>query len=432
MINSWQIKNFEQLAKTPARQTALWLAETALKSIATQKAIQDRVKLIENVLFIDKERFPLNPKGKIILIGVGKCASEASNALEKILQPYLADGVVIDLKLSKKSHLFSCFVGDHPLPSDRNIEATRQLIALLKQVRSEDLVLFVISGGGSTLLCQPGNAMSIEEKTIMSELIRQGASIQEINTLRKHLSLARGGWLAYHAFPAQVISLIFSDISGNDLSLISSGPTVKDETTIPLAWKIAEKYNLPNLLKFQYQDLLETPKDDKYFNRVKNILFISNQIALEAMKVEAEKMGYRALICDQSIAGEAKTVGETLANILHNTPARSVLLYGGETTVKIKGGGKGGRNQELCLSALPLLQPGELILSLATDGQDNGEAAGAIADERSLASAQVLGLKPSKYLADNNSGEFFKNLGQQLLTGSTGANVSDLIIAIKD
>jgi glycerate-2-kinase len=343
----------------------------------------------------------------------------------------LSGGVVIDLIPDQTEHYFRYFQGDHPNPSGRNVAATQELISFLKASRSDDLVIFLISGGGSTLLAQPRDFEVTLEQKIFQVLTSQGATIQELNTVRKHLSLARGGFLADYAYPATIVSLIFSDVPGNDLSFIASGPTVLDQTTVFEADHLIDKYHVRSQLDLPFDYFVETPKDPTRFARVKNILLLSNQVALEAAQQQSLEMGYQAIICDLKLSGEARQVGPTIAKVLHQSPAGTVLLYGGETTVTIKGQGSGGRNQELVLATLSELREDEVILSLASDGHDNGPAAGAIGDIKTVAQAQVLGLSIEKDLIDNNSEHFFAQVGDALTLTTPGANVSDLILAVK-
>lgn len=426
------IKNSALLAKTPLRQKALHLAEVALEAIATGPAIKRAARLSGSNLTLAGQTYDLQNFRRVVLVAIGKCALSAATELEKILGPHLSGGIVLGLEPTPSTeHLFRYFQGDHPMPSQRNIVATAEIITFLKDLRSDDLVIFVISGGGSTLLCQPKHHDLKLEQALFAELTKLGATIQEINTIRKHLSLARGGWLADYAYPAQAVALIFSDVPGNDPGFVASGPTVFDATTIFHADFILDKYQLQTRLKLPAKFLIESPKHEKNFARTRNIIIVSNQLALEAVAYEAKALGLRPVICDTAIFGEAKVLSQTILKVLHQSPPGTVLLYGGETTVKVTGRGEGGRNQELVLSALEHLKADELILSLATDGRDNGPHGGALGDPRTLALAKVLGLSIPAELADNNSAHFFARTSDYLKIGPTGANVSDLIFALK-
>lgn len=365
-----KIKNYKLLAKSKLRKDALDIAEAGLQAIDTRKVILN-ADILKN----------LEAK-RIFVIAIGKCGLEASSALEEVLNIY--KGIALDVK-EKKLKKIKSIKGTHPLPSKRNIKATRKIIKLLKTTKKDDLVLFVISGGGSTLLAERN-----DEEDIMKELLKSGKDIYDINKIRKTLSSARAGGLAKYAYPSKVISLIFSDVPGDDISFISSGPTVQHD------------------------------QEDKYFERVENILFVSNKLALRAMHRKARELGYDLEIKNTNLQGEARKIGPKIID----NPG----LYGGETTVKVKGKGKGGRNQELCLSALSKIKRGQLILSIASDGIDNSKHAGAICDIITKES----GVRSQEYLENNDSFNFFKKTKDAIITGKTGSNVSDLIIILHD
>lgn len=445
-----KIKNFERLATTDMRLMALGIAEVGLQAVDSAAVIKNSVQLQKDALVVKNKKFALKNAGRIFVVGIGKCAVDAGLALEEVLGDRLTKGIIltpanaIDIK-NKKLEItcppkprrrrgnskLEILTGTHPLPTSKNIVATGKIIKLLRKLGKKDLVIFFISGGGSTLLCQPVSGNCLEEKKIINRLIRAGANIQEINTLRKHLSLARGGYLAKYVYPARGIALIFSDVPGNDIQFVSSGPTVKDRTTVEEAQKILVKYNVLQTCGLKKCGLLETPKEEKYFRNVANVLLVSNKIALEAMAKKARALGLGVEICTDCLRGEARKTGPKIIADLRRRTAKTALLYGGETTVAVLGGGRGGRNQELALSALPLVGPKEILISVASDGRDNTEYAGAICDRITNVRAQQLRLKPEKFLAENDSYEFFKKTGDYLITGITGSNVSDLIIAIK-
>jgi glycerate-2-kinase len=265
----------------------------------------------------------------------------------------------------------------------------------------------------------------------MKSLIAAGATIHEINTIRKHLSYARGGYLAKDAYPARVVSLIFSDVVGDELTSIASGPTVKDETTVEDAIGVLTKFQVLDGRDVRNLGLIDTPKDDKYFENVSNNLVLSNTHALIAMKEAAEKLGFHAEIGSNMVVGEAEEVGKMIAENIHAAASHTVLLWGGETTVTVRGTGRGGRNLELCASALRFVQDGEEILSFASDGRDHGAFAGAVCDTITTRAAIMAGADMEAFRATNDLYPFFEKIGQYLMTGDTGSNVSDLIIALK-
>src|SRR3989344_2950392 len=311
-----RIKNFDEIAISPARRAALEIAEAALDAVDTRKTVKENIRFENGKLYIKNLSYSLEKTKKIAVVGIGKCAMEAASELENILGDHLYGGIVLDVYESYKCTLqkIECFIGTHPLPSEKNIEATRKIVELLNALGEEDLVIFIISGGGSTLLCLPkGKAGCFDEKLIVVELMRRGANISEINTIRKHLSLARGGYLAKYAYPAQVISLIFSDVPGNDIEFVASGPTVKDTTTVSDTDTILAKYDILKSCGIEYCGLVETPKDGIYFKKVNNILFMSNIIALNAMKNKARELEFSAKIVTDKLSGEAKAAGLLIA-----------------------------------------------------------------------------------------------------------------------
>lgn len=420
-----KIQNFSELATNELRKVALGIAEAGLEAIDTKEIIKNHVSISFGALRIKDEEIILSSVRRLFVIGIGKCSLDAAFALEDIMGDYIAGGIVIDVKYKEGLKKIVCYTGDHPFPTKRNIDATKNIIELLKDANERDLVLMIVSGGGSALLCQPNNFTCKQESNLVEYLFSQGATIGEINTARKHLSLARGGNLAKYAYPAKVVSLIFSDVPGDDVEIIASGPTVLDNTTIKDAKDMLEKYNIAE------NNFIETPKNPMYFEKVRNILIASNSVALDAMSAKAKEQGFSPQICTNCLIGEAATAGESIVKSLNESPSKSVLLFGGETTVSGGGEGKGGRNQELTLSALRIINEGELVLSLASDGHDNSEVAGAIADTISKQKADEVGLDTKRYLEGHNSYEFFRIINDQIKTGDTGSNVSDLVIAVK-
>ncbi|MDO8442799.1 MAG: DUF4147 domain-containing protein [bacterium] len=426
-----KIKNFRKLAVSEGRKKLLKIIEAGLEAIDTKKAISNAVKIEKGKLLIHNHTFSLKNAERIVVVGIGKCSLEAGAVLEKILGKRLTGGIVLDVHEGELKKI-QTYTGDHPLMSPRNIDATKKIIELLSGLTEKDLVIFVISGGGSALLCQPKKFTCVEESSVVDALIHSGAEIHEMNTVRKHLSLARGGFLAKYAYPARVVSLIFSDVIGDNLEFVASGPTVKDSTTLEQAKIVLEKYKIYEKIGLSPLDLIETPKDDKYFERVRNILFISNQTALDAMSERSLELGYMPRICKNNLSGEASEVAKEIINELSKENKGTVLLYGGETTVKIKGRGKGGRNQEMSLSGLRYINDNQALISVASDGRDNSDNAGGICDIITREKAKKLGLDIEKYLKNNDSFEFFAKTGDYLKTGDTGSNVADIIIAINN
>ncbi len=431
-----KIQNFDALAATPERKALLTIAEAGLEAIDTKMVIGGLVEIDGNFLKIGNEKVDLDQTGKLVFIGVGKCAVDAAAAVEEILGDRIVRGVAVDVKDCPTLKHIKTFRGTHPLPSDENRAAAEAIVECLQGLTERDAVVFVVSGGGSTLLFLPEDRLRGEdglqvESAIFNALTDTGATIQEMNVVRKHLSLARGGYLAKAAYPARVISLIFSDVPGDEISSVASGPTVKDGTTVGDAEKILAKYDVLRVCNIEKCGLMETPKEEKYFANTANILAVSNRRALEAMKKSAEGLGFSAEIRDIKLAGEASEIAKMVADAIHAASPKAALLWGGEMTVTIHGNGKGGRNLTLSAAALDYVIEGEEILSLASDGRDHGPYAGAICDTITKAAMEKAGLDRKKFLAANDTYPLFEKAGNYLVAGDTGSNVSDLIIALK-
>ena len=275
------------------------------------------------------------------------------------------------------------------------------------------------------MLPAPIAPLSLKDKVqITKQLLKSTATIHEINTVRKHLSLVKGGGLAKIVYPATMISLIFSDVPSNDISFVASGPTVRDKTNIDDAKAILSKYNI------KYDgEFFETPKEDKYFENVHNFILCSGKTVLSAMGKKAEEMDIQARVLRSDFEADADQACRIL---LENANSGELLLATGETTVKIKGKGKGGRNQQLVLSALKYIKEGDVVISCASDGYDYTEAAGAIADSETLKKAKEYNLNIEEYINNNDSFHFFEKTKDQIMTGKTGLNVSDIFLVYKN
>jgi len=427
-----KIKNFEKLATTSLRTVSLTIAEAGLQAIDTEAVVQRSVSYLTGNLKILDKNFSIASEGKLIVIGIGKCALDAARALEDILGERITDGIVIDIHEGTLKKIRT-YCGTHPFPTEANVVATSSIISLLGNLTERDFVLFVVSGGGSTLLCQPKNFTCDDERMLLRHLFEKGATIEEINTVRKHISLARGGYLAQCSYPAKSASLIFSDVPGDDMGFIASGPTVFDTTTVRDALVVLQKYDPVGDFRVIADNLIETPKDAKYFRNVDNFIALSNKTALYAMEQSGQKLGFTAKIITATLQGEARKVGSSVVEELHTATSRSLFLYGGETTVTIVNpSGVGGRNQEVVLGALAGIKSGELVMSVATDGRDNTGYGGALCDIITKQTAEEKNLEPGVFLNENRSYDFFSTEGDYLMMGDTGSNVSDIIIAIKE
>lgn len=420
------IKNYEKLATTENRKVVLELIESAFASIQPQ-IVFENLSLKEGNLKILDKNFPLSSYERVFLVGFGKGSALMCKILEQKLGNTLTDGFVIDVVKQNFSKLKPT-LGTHPLPSQANFDFTQKVIDSLSDLSEKDLVIITTCGGGSVLFEKP-NTFDLEKMIEVNKtLLKSGATISEINTIRKHLSRVKGGGLAKILFPATVINLIFSDVPGNDLSVIASAPLVKDPTTIKDAVKIYKKYEMQKTLDLKESDLVETPKEDKYFEKVHNILMLSNHTALTAMEKRARALGYNAFVLSDSLQGDAHEMGEKL---IRQTPSGQILLAAGETTLKIKGTGKGGRNQTLVLSSLPFIKEGTVIASFDSDGWDFYELAGAVADIETVKKVAKDSIDVKSYLDNDDSYSFFIKTGDGINTGKLESNVSDLFIVLK-
>ena len=347
------------------------------------------------------------------------------------------------------SHCCTIFEAGHPVPDENGLRGTEEIIKILKDMNENTLVVCLISGGGSALLVSPYEGISLVEKQKITELLlKAGADINELNTVRKHISKVKGGRLAEIAYPAKVISLILSDVIGDRLDVIASGPTAPDKTTFNDALKVLEKYRLIDKAPGSIIEVLqkgaegfinETPKEgNTIFDNVENIIIANNRKALEAAKEKAESLGFKPEIISSEVAGEAKNVGKRLADIARSKRSNSsnrlnCLISGGETTVTVKGNGLGGRNMELALAFAIEIEgiKGITLLSAGTDGTDGPtDAAGAIVDGKTVRKARAIGLNPEEYLNNNDSYNFFKKIDGLFTTGPTGTNVMDIQIMV--
>ncbi|MCL4419030.1 DUF4147 domain-containing protein [Patescibacteria group bacterium] len=423
------IKNFDKLAITPQRKIVLELIETVFSSIQPEEVINKNVNLANDTLVIKDKKINLKDFDRVFLIGFGKGSAKNSKLIEEKIENYLTEGYVIDTNHEDfKKIKFT--KGTHPLPSPENVHFTDSVIKRFKEINltKKDLVLVVICGGGSAMLVHPYK-ISLEKKIeVGKKLLESGANIIEMNTIRQHLSTVKGGGLSQILYPSTVASLIFSDVPGNDLSYIASGPTVKDNTTIDDAIALLAKYNLWEKLGLVREDFSENPKEDIYFENVFNILVLSNLTALEALSEKAQELGLKAELYSDKFQGTAKEAGREL---IQKTPKNLVLLVGGETTVKVTGNGQGGRNQELVLGALSYVDDKTIIVSFDSDGWDNSKFAGALGDAETVKKAKKLNLNPEEFLRENDSLAFFEKVGDGIETGRLPSNVSDLIIVYK-
>ena len=421
------ILNSKKLSSTPEREIVLKLIEAGLESIQPQKILKESFVANGSDLKIQDIEFDLRKFERVFLIGFGKGSAGISKIIEKALGTFLTEGYVIDNTEQNFSKIHFT-KGTHPLPSRENIDFTINVLSKINNLSEKDLVLVVICGGGSAMFEEP---YGIDLRTLIkisNLLLRSGATISEMNVIRKHLSKVKGGGLAKHLYPATVASLIFSDVPGSDLSTIASGPTVQDLSTTEQALEIINKYGVSKHLSINKDWFTNLPGEDKYFKNIYNLIIVDNKTALSAMKKEAEELGYETDLYSDRLQGDAKLIGKFL---IEKAKKGRILLAAGETTLKVKGNGKGGRNQTVVLASLPYIDENTIISSFDSDGVDFYYFAGAIGDKKTLENAVKLKLDQKEYLSNDNSYGFFEKTGDGILTGKLESNVSDLMLVFK-
>ncbi|MBN2393059.1 MAG: glycerate kinase [Anaerolineae bacterium] len=434
----------------------LGLIQTAaLRAVDPYPAVQRYLARAGNVLRVADRSWNLDEVTRIVLIAVGKAAVPMAQAVVDGMGNVSLTGIVVTKDGHAAKHTLPETLGvveaGHPVPNEPGLAAAKTVADVLATTTARDRVLLLLSGGASALLPSPVNDISLADLQIATEhLLRAGATIDEINTVRKHLSRLSGGQLARLAQPAPVVALILSDVVGDPLDVIASGPTAPDPTTYTAAQAILARYDLveqmpPSVLmhleKGASGRLAETPKPgDSVFANVTNIIIGSNRVAALAAVAEAERLGYNTLLLTTFMEGEAREVAKVTAVLAkgiraHGDPVKcpACLVWGGETTVTVRGKGKGGRNQELGLAAALALAglPDVGLLTLATDGTDGPtDAAGAIIDGRTVEIARECGWDPVATLADNNAYPLLDAVGALLHTGPTGTNVNDIAVLL--
>ena len=435
---------------------------SALAAVNPEIIVKECAKEISSSLKMEDFR-------NMLVVGFGKAAYQMSVAIEEVID---IDLISAGMVVTKYGHAGSQGPGDtsqnteyraqntdlkkikvyeaaHPIPDENGIKATEKIIELLKAADKETLVLFLISGGGSALLVSPIDGVNLGEKQSITDLLlKSGADIEELNAVRKHISKVKGGRLAEIAYPAKMISIIISDVIGDKLDVIASGPTSADSSTFSDALSVIEKYNLfekapqsiINTLNSGHAGTIpDTPKaDNQIFRSVQNIIVGSNQKAVEAAAKEARDEGHETEVLSSALTGEAREVAGWLAEkakeaLSQKHTGKLCLISGGETVVTVKGSGKGGRNMALALSFAMAIEgmDGITLLSAGTDGTDGPtDAAGAIVDGSTVIKAREMGLDPADYLNNNDSYNFFKEMDSLIITGPTGTNVMDLQIIL--
>jgi glycerate 2-kinase len=417
-----------------ARKHALEIFRASLAAADPDQALMRAVKFDGRFLTAGR-RYDLMRFDRVQVIGAGKAGRAMAQALERLLGRRIHGGSVnVPDGAAAPLRRVTMHVSSHPVPDERGEQGARIVLQIAKQAGPRDLLLCVISGGASALMPLPSPPLQLAQKQeITRHLLACGATIHEMNVVRKHLSAIKGGQLAKSAWPATLIAFILSDVPGDDLATIGSGPTAADPSTEADALSILKHYGIA----FPAEALHETPKpDDPALARVKNIIIGSNRLALDAAARKAKELGYRTLMLSSFMEGETREVAKVHAAVAKEVlssgrPLRrpACILSGGETTVTVRGKGKGGRNQEFVLAAALALEGcgSHVIFSGGTDGIDGPtDAAGAYVDSSTLSRARAMGLDPRQYLNNNDSYHFLEKLEAVIKTGPTGTNVMDV------
>ncbi|MGI6377168.1 MAG: glycerate kinase type-2 family protein [Anaerolineae bacterium] len=432
------------------RREVVSIMEAALAAVDPGAAVERALQREGDLLLVYGRRYDLAAIDRVWVVGAGKAGAPMASAVERVLGERVSGGLVnVKYAHVQPTERVALNEAGHPIPDEQGVEGARRIAALLAGAGERDLVICLISGGGSALMTLPAEGISLGDmQALTAALLAAGATINEINAIRKHLDVVKGGGLARLAAPARVVALLLSDVVGNPLDVIASGPTVPDTATFADAQALLERYGLweqaPAAIRQRLQrgvagELPDTPKaGDPLFERVQNVIVASNDIAARAAEERARELGYRALVWSTYVEGEAREVARVQAALAKEmlSSGRPVappacLISGGETTVTLRGQGRGGRNQEMALAAAIALEGWDnvAIACLATDGTDGPtDASGAYADGSTLARARALGLDAWAHLQNNDAYPFFAQLGDLLLTGPTNTNVNDLTL----
>ncbi len=434
------------------REHARAILDAAVEAADAEGAVRRNLRRRGDQLVVGTTQLDLLSFRRLWVVGFGKASARMARAVEQLLGDRLHGGLVV----TKHGHgaplrKVEVLEASHPLPGPEGEAAARRMADLLREAGEGDLVLCLVSGGGSALLPLPAEGLTLQDKVAVTDLLlRSGATISEVNAVRKHLSAVKGGWLARLAYPARVVGLVVSDVLGDPLDAIASGPLSPDPTTYGDALRVLERYRLLERVPPAVRERLErgasgqvpeTPKPgDPVFERVSLHVVAGVADAVEGARAAAERLGYRALVLTTWLEGEAREVGRVVAALAREevvgdrpVPKPACLLMGGETTVTVRGPGRGGRNQELVLASALGLEglSGVLVASLATDGTDGPtDAAGAFADGTTLPRARARGLDPEEFLARNDAYAFFEALQDLVRTGPTGTNVNDVVLVL--
>jgi hydroxypyruvate reductase len=434
------------------RAVAQRLIRAALDAVDPAEALKRQLHRVGDELSVGGRTYDLRRYKRVFVIGAGKAGAPMAQAVEAVLGDRITAGLVnVKYGYTAPTRIVELNQAGHPIPDEKGVAGAQRMAALAQSATEEDLVIALISGGGSALMVLPTPSITLADKRRLTDaLLRSGATINEMNTVRKHLSQVKGGGLARLAYPADVITLMLSDVVGSPLDVIASGPTVPDTTSFLDAWDVIESHglvdDLPKSIAERLQagldgNVADTPKPgDPIFDRCQNVLIASNEIAALAAVECAKAEGLDSILLSTYVEGEAREVARVTAGIAkemahsgHPLRSPACVVLGGETTVTVRGQGLGGRNQELALAAAIQIAGWQevMIVTLATDGSDGPtDAAGAIVEGDTCRRACDLGLDPQQFLANNDSYHFFQRLGDLVVTGPTNTNVNDLAFAL--
>lgn len=434
-----------------ARTIAWDVMRAALAAVDPAEAVRRVMQLDGEALRVGGHTYDLRKYRRVVVVGAGKASAPMARATEEILGSRVAGGhVIVKVGYLDTTTRVALHEASHPVPDQAGIDGTARIVRILQEAGEEDLVICLISGGGSALMILPDDSISLMDyRALTDSLLRSGADITRINTIRKHVERVKGGRLAQVAFPATVLSLVLSDVVGNPLDFIASGPTVPDPTTFADAMQVLSDFDLIGKVPATVESRLragvageipETPKPgDRIFDRVRTVVIGSNEIAAAAAVHRARALGFQTLHLTSFLEGEAREAAKFVVAIAREIEGRNrpvttpaMVLCGGETTVTVRGAGRGGRNQELALAAGLAMGgvPNVLVATLATDGSDGPtDAAGGFADAGSVQRMREAGVDPRVALGANDSNDALMRAGDLIVTGPTNTNVNDLTFA---
>lgn len=427
------------------RAAARAIFDEALAAARVPPLVQRVLRQERGGLAVEGWRWERRPGARVVVLGLGKAAATMGRAVEEVLGDGLDEGlVVVKDGYAVPTRRLQVLEAGHPVPDARGQAAALRLLELARQAGPGDLVVVLISGGGSALTPAPAPPVSLEDKqTVTRQLLEAGATIHELNAVRKHLSLFKGGQLARAAAPAEVLALVLSDVIGDPLDVIASGPTAPDPTTFDEALGVLQRHGLrerapaavvARLAAGRRGEIPETPKPgDPLFQRVHHVVVGNNALVVEAAAARARALGWEPVVVSRALTGEARVVARELVERARRLRPPACLIAGGETTVTVRGSGRGGRCQEFALAAALALRPGEelVVLAAGTDGTDGPtDAAGAVVDASTVVRARAAGLDPAQALADNDSHRVLAATGDVVVTGPTGTNLLDLYLVL--